>query len=234
MKPVPVPDTIDYDFWLGPAPFVPYTQDRCENSWWWFISDYALGFIAGWGIHPMDIALWGGGEMLKGQVEVAGTAEIPADGVCDTALNWDVKYKFPNGVLINFAGNPIPAPWQQRYRNVTDHGTVFEGGEGWIHVSREGIDASPKKILNSVLRPEEIHLPVSRNHAQNLLHCMRTRDKTICPIDEAVRADVFCHLGNIATRTGQKLVWNQDTERFVNNEAANRFLVREMRSPWRL
>ena len=53
-----VPEWLDYDRWLGPAPFKPYTKDRCSNQWWWFISDYALGFIAGWGIHPIDIALW--------------------------------------------------------------------------------------------------------------------------------------------------------------------------------
>ena len=56
-KPVPAPEWIDYDRWLGPAPYTPYTQDRCSNKLWWFISDYALGFIAGWGVHPLDIAL---------------------------------------------------------------------------------------------------------------------------------------------------------------------------------
>ena len=59
LEEVPVPENVDYDRWLGPAPFKPYTKDRDSNAWWWFIEDYALGFIAGWGIHPLDIALWG-------------------------------------------------------------------------------------------------------------------------------------------------------------------------------
>ena len=62
--PVPVPPELDYEMWLGPAPSVPYTEDRCSNKYWWFISDYALGFIAGWGIHPLDIALWGAGDRV--------------------------------------------------------------------------------------------------------------------------------------------------------------------------
>jgi predicted dehydrogenase len=236
MKPVPLPpDYIDYDFWLGPAPRVPYTEDRCENKWWWFISDYALGFIAGWGIHPMDIALWGGGDLLKGSVEVDGTGECPpATGVCDTALNWDVSYQFQGGVTIKFHGFPIPAEWKNRFPRAIDHGTAFVGTEGWIHVDRAGIDARPKSILDDLPGTGEIHLPVSRNHARNLLDCVRTRSRTVCPIEEAVLADIFCHIGDIAIRTRQKLLWDQDLERFKNNETANRSLTRAMRSPWSL
>jgi len=236
MKPVPVPpDYIDYDFWLGPAPWVPYTEDRCENKWWWFISDYALGFIAGWGIHPMDIALWGGGELLKGPVNVEGTGEFPPPGgVCDTALTWDISYKFQNDVTIRFHGAPVPAEWKNKFPRAIDHGTVFEGSEGWVHVDRAGIDAWPKSILNTQAGPGDIRLPVSRNHARNLLDCVRTRSKTICPVEEAVLADLFCHLGDIAIRTHQKLVWSQEKERFENSDTANRYLVRAMRSPWSL
>ena len=90
-KVVPVPESVNYDFWLGPAPFKPYTEDRWSadgyKKTWWFISDYTLGFITGWGIHPMDIALWGGGpELLSGPVEVEGFGRIPTEGACDTAV----------------------------------------------------------------------------------------------------------------------------------------------------
>ena len=68
---VPPPPTLDYDFWLGPAPMKPYTENLTAweiwNKTWWFISDYALGWIAGWGIHPMDIALWGAGDLAERQ-----------------------------------------------------------------------------------------------------------------------------------------------------------------------
>src|SRR4030042_737463 len=84
-RPVPEPDWIDYNMWLGPAPYVPYTNDRCSNSLWWFISDYALGFIAGWGIHPVDIAIWGGGAKVKTPLEVEGKGgRSSPGGGCET------------------------------------------------------------------------------------------------------------------------------------------------------
>jgi len=70
------PDWIDYNMWLGPAPYHPYTPGRESNSYWWFISDYALGFIAGWGVHPLDIALWGLGDKVP-SMEIEGKGSGP-------------------------------------------------------------------------------------------------------------------------------------------------------------
>ena len=247
--PTPVPPEIDYDMWLGPAPFVPYTKDRCSNvnpffpspyKIWPFISDYCLGWIAGWGVHPLDIALWGAEKELTGMVEVEGTGIFPADGACDTATNWNVALKFAaGGVTINFKGiggrsGPAPAEWRQRYAKTGDHGTVFEGTEGWIHVRRGYIDASPKALLQSELGPNEIQLYKSKDHIRNFLDCVKSRARTICPIDAAVRVDTLCYLSNIATILEHKLRWDPAEECFENDTAANRFLTRSMRSPWHL
>ena len=234
-EPAPQPDWIDYNMWLGPAPYTPYTKDRCSNALWWFISDYALGFIAGWGVHPLDIALWGGGEKLACPVEIKGKGVWPDPaGVCDTAMNWNVVLKYNSGVTLNFTGCPYPDEWRKRYGRTTDHGTAFEGTEGWIHVDRSGINAHPKELLQTELGPNEIRLTESNNHARNLLDCVKSRAQTICPIDAAVQADIVCQISDIAIRLEQKLRWDPAKERFVNNDAANRRLVRSMRSPWRL
>ncbi len=231
-EPVPVPQWLDYNMWLGPAPYKPYTKDRCSNKLWWFISDYAIGFIAGWGIHPVDIALWGGGEKLAGPVEIEGKGVWPTEGVCDTAMNWNVTCKYAGGVTMNFTGNPFPEQWRKRYGRTSSHGTAFEGTEGWVHVDRSGINAYPKKLLETKFGPNEIHLYKSSNHVRNLLDCVKSRAKTICPIDEAVQGDIICHISDIAIRLEQKLKWNPKKELFVNNDAANRRLSRPMRSPW--
>lgn len=232
---VPVPEWLDYEMWLGPAPFKPYTKDRCTNQWWWFISDYALGFIAGWGIHPMDIAMWGGADKLKGNIEVEGKGVWPTvKGVCDTAMNWKVTLKYPTGVTINFTGDPYPDEWKKRYGRTTSHGTAFEGTDGWVHVDREGINANPKELLSTQWGPNDVRLYESNNHVRNLLDCVKSRAKTICPIDESVQGDILCHISDIAIRLEQKLVWDQKVEKFVNNDAANRKLTRWMRSPWTL
>lgn len=234
-EPVPVPDWIDYDMWLGPAPYTPYTKDRCSNALWWFISDYALGFIAGWGVHPLDIALWGGGEKLASLAEIEGKGVWPDPaGVCDTAMNWNVVAKYDSGVTLNFTGCPYPEKWKQRYGRTTDHGTAFEGTEGWVHVDRSGINAYPKGLLQTEFGPNEIRLIESNNHVRNLLDCVKNRAQTICPIDAAVQADILCQLSDIAIRLEQRLRWDPQKEHFVNNDAANRRLVRSMRSPWRL
>jgi predicted dehydrogenase len=234
-EPAPEPDWIDYNMWLGPAPYTPYTKDRCSNALWWFISDYALGFIAGWGVHPLDIALWGGGEKLACPVEIEGKGVWPDPaGVCDTAMNWKVVAKYDSGVTMNFTGCPYPDEWRKRYGRTTDHGTAFEGAEGWVHVDRSGINAHPKELLQTEFGPNEIRLIESNNHARNLLDCVKSRAQTICPIDAAVQADIVCQISDIAIRLEQKLRWDPAKERFVNNDAANRRLVRSMRSPWRL
>jgi predicted dehydrogenase len=224
-EPAPVPDGFDYDFWLGPAPQAPYTPKRVINPHWFHISDYSLGYVAGWGIHHVDIAQWGNGTELTGPVEVAGSGVFPPeDGLCDNALAWDVDLKYSNGVEMSFTSDG----------GKNEHGIRFEGSEGWVHVRRGFIDAHPKSLLQSVIGPNENHLPVSDNHQQNLLDSIRTRLPPVSPIDVAVRSDTICHLSDIAMRLGRKLRWDPEKEEFPGDADANRMLTRAMRSPWRL
>jgi hypothetical protein len=194
-----------------------------------------LGFIAGWGVHPLDIALWGGGDRVACPVEIEGKGVWPSpDGVCDTAMNWNIVCKYDSGVTMNFTGTPFPEKWKSRYGRTTSHGTAFEGTDGWVHVDRAGINAHPKELLTTELGPNEIHLPKSSNHVRNLLDCVKSRSDTLCSIDVAVQADAICQISDIAIRLERTLRWDPATERFVNSDAANRRLVRSMRSPWRL
>ena len=225
---VPVPPGLDYEMWLGPAPWVPYMRERIETlgPWhklWWHISDYALGWISGWGIHHIDIAQWGNGTELTGPIEVEGTAEFPTDGLCDCATKWNVKIKYDNGVVVDFTDN-----------NQNPQGVLFEGTDGWVFVKRGAIDAHPKSLLAEKIGLSEIHLPASNHHQQNFLDCIKTRSKPVSPIESAVCSDIICHLADIATRLGRKLRWDPEKEKFINDEQANRMLKRAMRSPWHL
>lgn len=233
MKPAPVPQWLDYDFWLGPAPYVPYTEERCSNKLWWFHSDYAIGWIAGWGVHPLDIALWGGGSDLAGPVELEGTGTFASDGFCDTATDWRIVFKYASGVILNYAGGPQPEKWRQRYGKDA-HGIGFEGAEGWVHVNRGRIVAHPKSLLDSVIGPNEINLYKSNHHVRNFLDCVKKHSQTVCPIDVAVRADIVCHLSDIAIRTRRKIKWDPKNEVIIGDEQASRMLTRSMRSPWHL
>ena len=224
----PIPDGLDYDMWLGAAPWAPYTASRVSNHGGWFhIRDYALGFIAGCGIHTVDMAQWGNGTELTGPIEVSGIGEFPSDGLCDCATGWDVKLKYANGVTMRFTdGKRQPL------------GVKFEGPDGWIFV-KEGhlggnVNANPKALLREPIGASEVHLPVSAHHQRNFLECVKTRARTIAPIDVAVRSDTLVQLSDIAMRLGRKLKWDPGAEQFVGDEYANRMLKRPMRPPWRL
>ena len=251
---VPVPETLDYNFWTGPAPYRPYTEDRCfaddVTKTWWFISDYTLGFITGWGIHPMDIALWGGGaELFTGPLEAEGFGRIPSEGACNTATIWDVSFTFHGGVTMKFVGNPNgrnsgdptgePWPqeqeWRNHYRKISTHGTAFEGTDGWVHVDRSGINVHPASLLDEKPEDYKVQLKRSANHVRDLLDSVKSRAQSICPIEEAIKADQLCHVADLALRLRRKLVWDPQKERFLDDsEAQERIASRTMRSPWLL
>jgi hypothetical protein len=113
-------------------------------------------------------------------------------------------------------------------------GTVWYGENGWIHVDRGRFQASSEKILQEVIGPNEIRLYQSNDHQQNFVDCVKSREKTIAPIEVAHRSISVGLLGEIAMLLRRKLRWDPDKEVFVNDDAANRMLRRPMRSPWHL
>ena len=219
--PTPVPDWLDYEMWLGPAPWAPFTDNRVIND---FAAHLRLrARIRGrLGIHHADIAQ-----------SVNDTDHRPGGnrrhrclshrwpGNCATA--WNIEMNYAHGVRMIFTDDQQAA-----------HGIRFEGSDGWVFVHRSLLDAHPKSLLQSVIGPDEVHLYDSRHHQKNLIDCFKSRGQTVCPIEVAVRSDALCHLSDIAMRLGRKLHWDPQAERFHNDDTANRMLARTLRSPWRL
>ncbi|MCL5279512.1 MAG: Gfo/Idh/MocA family oxidoreductase [Planctomycetes bacterium] len=245
LQPQPDPSEFDYDMWLGPAPWSPYTfqrsASRAEGSpgYWMHIHDYGLGCLSGaWGIHHVDIAQWGNNTDDTGPLEVEGTGVLPQDGLCDTAVTWRVEHLYANGVkMIHMDSRHTEKEFPQFVTPVLESrgcGILFIGSDGWVIISRGGIDAHPKSLLQTIFSANEPRLPVSNNHKRNFLDCLKTRQKTICPIETAVRSDTICHLDDIAIHLGRKLHWDPKTEQFTGDDEANRLLTRPLRSPWRL
>jgi len=243
--PQPVPDVkeFDYDMWLGPAPWAPYTYQRCASramgtaGLWTHMYDYSLGGLSGaWGIHHVDIAQWGNGTDHTGPIEIEGTGVIPRDGLADTATQWQVQHQYANGVTMIHTNSRNAAQQYPQFGSGALHykgcGILFLGTEGWVITSRGGNDADPKSLLKVAFDSSEMRLPVSNDHRRNFLDCIKTRQQTICPIETAVRSDTICHLDDIAIRLGRKLYWNPEKEEFINDEQANPMLGRPLRSPW--
>ncbi len=226
---MPVPKNLDYDMWLGPAPWAPYTEPRVHpqkgygRPGWLRISDYSAGMVTGWGAHHMDIAHWGAGLERTGPVEIEAQAEFPEDGLWDVHGPFRIEYTYANGVKIIYTDS-----------RKQKAGVRFEGTEGWVHVNRGYIDAHPKSLLKSRIRPGELHLYKSTNHKGNFLECIKTRGETVAPVEIGHRSCSACLLGNIAMRLGRKLKWDPDRERFVDDPEADRWISKPMRAPWRL
>jgi hypothetical protein len=220
--PAPVPPGLDYEMWLGPAPWKPYNNVKCSFNWY-FIYDYCIGWIGSWGVHHIDSALWGSPLFHTGQVEIEGTAVIPSEGLGNTSTSWHVEVTASSGLRMIFtddSGQP--------------HGVRFEGDQGWVHVVRGGIQAEPKSLLRLALKPEDQHLYESNSHHGNFLDCIRTRRDPVSDVDAGFRATVLTIIADIATRLGRKLTFDWTSERFVGDEVANSMLRRPMRSPWTL
>ena len=227
--PMPVPDNLNYDMWLGQAPWAAYTEKRVHpqkdygRPGWLRISDYGAGMITGWGAHHNDIAQWGMGTEYTGPVEIEGQAEFPRDGLWDVHGDFSIEYTYANGVKVICADN-----------KKNKQGVVFEGSEGWVYVRRGFIDANPKSLLTSTIGPNEIHLYKSNNHKANWLECIKSRAETIAPAEIGHRSCTVCLLGDIAMRLDRKLRWNPDIEQFIGDDEANKMLWRPMQSPWTL
>ncbi len=245
--PAPVPDTINYDFWLGPARFTPYTADKClaDGKTWWFNTDYALGFIAGWGVHPLDIALWGYPAMMQAVMDVQGQAIIPKEGACNTAVAWDVDFALAGGVGLSFRGtkNGYDAstdlndmtPFETKYGQIADHGTAFEGTDGWVLVHRGMLRTHPESLAEEAPALARTLPMRSAHHVGNFLESVKSRTPAVCPIEDSVQADLLCHLSDIATRLERKLKFDPVKEKFLNDDEANgRLVLRPMREPWKL
>lgn len=225
-QPAPVPQGFDYNMWLGPAPWRPYSPARCHWNFRW-ISDYSGGQLTDWAGHHCDIANWGMDTERTGPTEIEGRAVFPEarDGLFDTPESYRFECKYREGFTL------IVADSRQQPKGMGAH---FIGSKGWVHVNRRGIDAEPKSLLTSTIGPNEIHLYESNDHFQNFLDSVRSRAETITPPEVAHAAIMIGHLGGIAMKLGRKLKWDPDAERFIADAEADRFLTRPMRSPWHL
>ena len=214
--PQPVPEGLDYDMWLGPAPVTPYTHDRVMGGGRWYNYDYALGFIAGWGAHPLDIAHWAYPQI---PVEYEGTGVIPDEGLFDTIVDWDVRGRYASGVAFTLKADG-------------GNETKFVGTEGWIAASRGGITAGPESLLQIKLKPGDIHLLQDKNHYSNFIEAIKSRRPAVSDVDSATQSDFISHLGDIAIRTGRKIQWDPVKETIIGDDVAARMMTRPMREPW--
>jgi len=212
----PIPPGLDWNFWLGPAPYRGYHERICPKGMYDFFphwrdyKDYSGGGMTDWGAHHFDIAQWGLGMDNSGPVEI-----IPPNRQKKTPLT----YKYANGVVMYRGGA---------------NGILFTGPKGKIEVNRGYFKTDPESIGKEPLGPNDVHLYKSDDHYRDFLDCTRSRKRPICDVEIGCRSVTVCHLGNLAWWNNRRLRWDPKKERFIGDDEANTWLDRPKRAPWKL
>lgn len=235
-EPADVPADLDYDMWIGPAPMSPYTKSRCTEWGTYHVYDNALGFIAGWGAHPLDIAQWGLDMDHTSPVRYQGSGEIPSTGLFDTIDTWDIYCEYADGTPMHFmctrVAQDVAGKMDQRKRPFSDHGTTFWGEDGWLSVKRGGLYASSKELQQAQIKDSEKPIYRSTSQTRNFVECMRTRKPTINPLESAIRSDTISHMSDICIRLKRPIRWDPDKEQIIDDPEATNMLDRPMRKPF--
>jgi len=205
-EPEPPQEEVDWDMWLGPAPWRPYNKKYLSRQFWMCHFDFSGGTITEWGSHTVDLCQWANGADDETPVEF----EL-AEGT--------VVARYANGVKLVFE----EGKWPLHVR--------FVGTEGMIYVDDDGnMEAEPKSLLEG--RQFGKGYP-NENHVRNFLDCVKSRKTPIAPAEGAHRANATSQIANICLRVGRKVRFDPKKEQFIDDPIADRMLARTIREPWR-
>ncbi len=249
-KEMPIPDCLDYEFWLGSTPMVPYTEDRVHSQnanigkainsrpGWLRCEQFGAGMITGWGSHHLDIVHWAMGWEGMGAKYIEGKGKFHTGGLWDVHGEYDITLTYPDGTPVRV--------WDK-----FPNGVRFIGEKGWIFVSRgaakmtasdpvspgrklKALDASdPALIAGNPSASLYPHMGFgTRHHHQNLIDAIKGNYESLVPAETAHRSCTACLLSWIGMKLGRKLEWDWKKEQFVNDAEANAMLEREERAPY--
>jgi predicted dehydrogenase len=249
------PPGLDWNFYLGPAPAVPFNKNRFLETYRWFW-DYAGGMTTDYGTHRFDtvhqvmhadhpLAVMGWGR----RYELNDGADVP------DALQ--ITYEYPGFILsyeasmLNGHGVGAHGVGRKYYgaRGADDrpHGMAFYGANGTLFADRIGFELYPEPKGSSIPglesksntaggwraeRAEATGEDATGLHLKNFIDCVRSREKPVADIETGHRSTIAPHLGNISIRTGHKLRWDASKEEIVDDPEASALLFRQPRKPW--
>lgn len=231
------PDHVDYNFWIGPSEMMPFNICRFHKNWRWCYNTGG-GQLMDWIGHHCDIAHWGlanpeygcGPDDQIGPMEVSATSEFPPkEAVWNTATKFKIECKYPNNIdLVISGGHPG-----------IDGGAKWIGPNGWLRVDRGQIQSSNPDYIREIQEREKKgdlkhQLYKSPGHWQEFIDSVKSRKRTLTPVEIAHRSQTPGHLGYIASVTGRKINWDAGKQKIKSDSEATALMSKKMRDPWRI
>jgi predicted dehydrogenase len=236
-----VPKNLNYNKWLGSTPWVFYTemgvhpQDGYGRPGWMKRHQFGAGGITNTGQHYIDVAAWGMNTERTGPIQVEAVGEFPKYGLFDVPSDFLVIAEYTNGLRC-LLSNAYPS------------GVKYVGEDGWISAGPgkmkvtasdpdkgtpdKILDASDRKLLESKIEDNEIHLLETSSLHDNWVDCVKLRQQTLVPAEVAHRSCSLALLGDIAMHIGRRLKYDPAREVFPGDEEANAMLSRPQRKPY--
>jgi predicted dehydrogenase len=219
------PEGLDWNLWLGPSPYVPYSKERQFGFMGWH--DYARGGqLTNWGVHLMDILHWGIGQDRPLTVQATG-GNFRGGAGGENYENIEAIFEYPG----------CNVTWEQRhsiqYQDNRPYGIKFNGTKAQLLVDRGSYQVIPDIGIKRVEGEPERSWACPEHH-NDFFDAVRTRRRPVADIEQGVRSTTPVLLAGVALKTRRKLNWDGDAERFINDDEANRYLARSYRAPWHL
>ncbi len=219
-EPMPVPQALNWDLWLGHTPLVPY-HERRAHFWWRFIWAYGGGEMSDRGAHILDIAQLALGQDDSGPVRFEAKGTRHPENLYDVFMDYQFECTYANGVRLIGA-------------NKEPRGLRINGSDGWlfVHVHGGELEASDPALLTA--KDLGVDLGRSPGHHRNFIDCVQSRQQPYAHAGIGCRTATLCHLNNIAMLVGRPLTWDPQSEKIVDDAEASKLLLPTMRQPWHL
>jgi predicted dehydrogenase len=242
-QPAPIPETLDWEAWIGPAPMMTYSPEIQRN--WRAFMEFGNGTIGDMGIHMFDMVRWFMDLGWPKRISSSGGLRILKGGKSNISDTQTAMFEFDNVTVVwnhrRFGSTPDPAySWGATLYG--DQGTLKAGVMGYDFIPM-GRGAQPvhKDVTYELeqypedkteARLEKHVAPAIRGHMKNLLECMASREKPVADIEQGYISSACCIMANMSMSLGRTLQWDAQKGQVVGDEEANRLLRRAYRKPW--
>ena len=230
-----VPAGVDYEMWQGPAKKRPFNNQHFHGSWRMFWN-YGGGLMTDWGVHLIDMVLWGMNikSMPRRVMAFGGNYAFP-DDCHETFDTQNVIYEFDSLVMNwSHSGGTQTGPYNRNYGMAFKgtNGTLVADRDSWEIIPEWNDEAKQPRILESIKVRSDYRDHI--DHVFRFIDCVKTRDfETPCTIENGSLCAKYAHLGNIAARSGEMLVYDDLKKSFIQGKNANGYLKPDYRSPWK-